>query len=446
MATEKRASAMSTGWPAHAAETLPWRQQTRGGTRADRMLSSVDTVVPPMIAALDYLPPIATTVASEAALLAVAQADTDAEGHSAALSRFMVRTESVASSKIERITATAVDYAKALAGNRSNSSATSMVAASTALHDLVTGIADRRRFTLDDLLAAHRALMKDDPAEASFAGRFRDMQNWVGGSDHSPRDALHVPPAPERVPALMTDLIAYLNRDDVPVMVQAAIGHAQFESIHAFTDGNGRIGRALVSAVFRRRGVTRNAVVPLASGLLAKRDDYFAALGAYRQGAPAPLIDLFARSARAAALCSRESIARIKALPHEWSADLRPRAGSTVASLIPAFYDHPVMTAAEIEKHSGASEQQTYKAITRLAEAGFIQEITGRKRDRVWVAAELLAELDDLDRRIQAAMADRADPADARGARHEPTAAAPDVGLSGRPSRPRAGRRARTHP
>ncbi len=394
-----------SSWPAHTVTTLPWRQQVRGGTRADRMLASVDTMTPPMISSLDYLPPIATMVRSESALLAVAQADTDAEGHSAAMSRFMMRTESVASSKIERITATAVDYAKALAGNRSNSSATSMVAASTALHGLVTGVAERGRFSLDGLLDAHRALMQDDRLEVDYAGRLRDMQNWIGGSDYSPRDALYVPPAPERVPALMADLIEYLNRDDVPVMVQAAIGHAQFESIHAFTDGNGRIGRALVSAVLRRRGVTRNAVVPLASGLLAKRDDYFAALGEYRQGDPAPLIDLFARSARAAALCSRESIARITAMPDEWAAELKPRAGSAVAALIPAFYDHPVMTAGEIEEHSGASEQQTYRAIAQLAEAGFIQEITGRKRDRVWVAAELLAELDDLDRRIQAAMA-----------------------------------------
>lgn len=391
-------------WPGHGTEVLPWRQQDRGGTRADRTFSSVEATVPPMIADLDYLPPVTTVVTMESALLVVAQADTDAEGHSASMSRFMMRTESVASSKIERITATAVDYAKALTGNRSNSSATSMVAASTALHGLVVGVADRGRFDLDDLLVAHRALMKDDPFESRYAGRLRDMQNWIGGSDYSPRDALHVPPSPERVPALMDDLVRYLNRDDIPVMVQAAIGHAQFESIHAFTDGNGRIGRALVSAVFRLRGVTRNAVVPLASGLLAQRDHYFAALGTYRQGEPAPLIDLFARSARAAALCSRESIARIKALPDEWMAEMRPRVGSAAASLIPAFYDHPVMTTRDIERRSGSSEQQTYKAVAQLAEAGFIQEITGRKRDRVWVAAELLAELDDLDRRIQAAM------------------------------------------
>ncbi|MCK3770933.1 Fic family protein [Microbacterium aerolatum] len=391
-------------WPTHDVETLPWHQQTRGGTRADRMLSSVDATIPPMIARLDYVPPMPTIVASEHALLAVAQADTEAEGHSAAMSRFMMRTESVASSKIERITADAVDFAKALAGNRSNTSATSMVAASSALHSLVTVVGEQGRFELEDLLAAHRALMRDDPHEASYAGRPRDMQNWIGGSDYSPRDALHVPPAPARVPALLDDLLSYLNRDDVPVMTQAAIGHAQFESIHAFTDGNGRIGRALVSAVFRRRGVTRNAVVPLASGLLAKREDYFAALGAYRRGEPAPLVDLFARSAQAAATSSRVSIIRIKALPEEWTAEIQPRAGSAAQALIPAFYDHPVMTASEIEQRSGASSQATYTAIERLARAGFIQEITGRKRDRVWVAAELLAELDDLDRRIQAVM------------------------------------------
>lgn len=393
-----------TAWPPHGSETLTWRQQVRGGTRADRMLTSVEASIPPLIAELEFRTATSTAVESEAALLAVVLADADAEGHSAAMSRFMIRTESVASSKIERITASATDYAKALVGNRSNTSATSMVAASTALHTLVEVVGERGAFSLDDLLTAHTALMEDDPLEASFAGRLRDMQNWIGGSDHSPRDALYVPPAPERVPALMEDLIRFLNRDDIPVMVQAAIGHAQFESIHAFTDGNGRIGRALVSAVFRRRGVTRYAVVPLASGLLARRDAYFEALGTYRKGDPTPLIVLFARSARAAAVCSRESIARMTALPAEWEAELRPRAGSAVAVLIAAFYDHPVMAAGEIEQRAGASETQTYKAITQLEQAGFIQEITGRKRDRVWVAAELLAELDDLDRRIQRAM------------------------------------------
>lgn len=390
---------------AHGVETLAWQQQVRGGTKEDRMMRSVNATIPPFIAELAYAPSLDEMLVSESALLAVAQADTDAEGHSAALSRFMVRSESAASSKIERINATARDYAKAIAGNKANSSATSMVAASRALHELITTVGDAGRFELEFLMSAHRALMSDDPDEANYAGRIRDMQNWIGGSDHSPRDALHVPPAPARVDALMDDLLAYLNRDDVPALVQAAIGHAQFESIHAFTDGNGRIGRALVSAVLRRRGITKNAVVPLASGLLARRDDYFSALGSYRLGDPAPLIFLFAQSARVAATASRDTIARLKAMPDEWRAEIKPRSGSIAETLIDAFYDHPVMSVHEIDSvASDTTRSQAYRVIDMLVDASFLEEITGRKKDRVWAASEVLAELDDLDRRIQDAM------------------------------------------
>lgn len=369
------------------------------------MMRSVDATIPPFIAGLDYTPSVDEMLASESALRAVAQADTDAEGHSAALSRFMVRSESAASSKIERITATARDYAKAIAGNKGNPSATSMVAASRALHELITTVGETGRFELESLVSAHRALMVDDPEEAAYAGRIRDMQNWIGGSDHSPRGAAHVPPAPARVPALMEDLLAYLHRDDVPALVQAVIGHAQFESIHPFTDGNGRIGRALVSAVLRRRGVTQNAVVPLASGLLARRDDYFAALGSYRLGDPSPLLVLFAQSARVAAVASRETIGRLKALPADWRAEITPRSGSIAETLIDAFYDHPVMSVHEIDDvASDATRSQAYRVIDKLVDAGFLEEVTGRKKDRVWTASEVLAELDDLDRRIQDAI------------------------------------------
>lgn len=399
-------SEASTRWPAHDVETLPWQQKVRGGTREDRMTRNVDATIPPLIATLDYAPSREEILASERALIAVAQADTDAEGHSAALSRFMVRSESAASSKIERINATARDYAKAIAGRTSNSSATSMVAASRALHELITTVGDSGRFELQFLKSAHHALMVTDPVEAHYAGRIRNMQNWIGGSDHSPRGALHVPPAPERVEALMDDLITYLNRDDVPALVQAAIGHAQFESIHAFTDGNGRIGRALVSAVLRRRGIAKNAVIPLASGLLARRDDYFEALGSYRLGDPAPLVLLFAQSARVAATASRETITRLSAMPDDWRAELKPRVGSAAETLIDAFSHHPVMSVHEIDAATTktTTTSQTYRVIDQLVDAGFLEEVTGRKKDRVWAAAEVIAELDDLDRRIRDAM------------------------------------------
>lgn len=257
------------------------------------------------------MPPLKVMLHAERALLAAARADTDSEGHSAALSRFMVRSESVASSKIERIDASARDYAKALAGNKGNTSATGMVAASAALHELITKVGESGHFELDYLKSAHRALMADDPQEADDAGRLRDRQTWIGGSDHSPRGALHVPPA--------------------------------------------------------------------------------------------PLIDLFALATRAAAECSRETIARLKAMPALWAAELKPRTNSAAAALIQAFYEHPVMRTGEIEATAG-SPTAAYRAIDQLVDAGLIEEITGRKKDRVWAASEVIAELDDLDRRIEAAM------------------------------------------
>lgn len=391
-------------WPAHRYETLPWRQSIRGGTREDRMLSAVDTAIPPFIATLSYAPTPALATACEQAVGAVSAADAVSEGQSAALSRFMICTESVASSKIERISASSEDLARAIAGHRSNASATSMVAASTALHELVTSVGEHGTFRVDDLLVAHRRLMVDDPHEADHAGRIRDMQNWIGGSDHSPRDALYVPPPPGRLEALLEDLVAYLNRDDLPVIVQAAIAHAQFESIHPFTDGNGRIGRAIVAAVLRRRGLMTHSVVPLTSGLLARREEYFDSLDLYRRGEPDAVIALFARSARIAAREARTTIDRITSLPEEWRSLVRARAGSALTELLTAFYDHPVMSTASVEKFSGVGVSQSYASIDRLVEAGILREITGRKRDRVWVASDLLAELDDLDRRIQAAM------------------------------------------
>ena len=398
--------AAEPGWPRHMTQPHGWRQSIRGGSRADRMLRTIVVSVPPLISGLTFSPPPEVAAAAERALIETAATDGEVRAQSRALGRFMLRTESVASSKIERLNASAVDFARAMAGSRANTSATSMVAASTALHHLVDRAGATGQVTLDDLLAAHRTLMADDPSEAPYAGRWRDVQNWIGGSDHSPRDALYVPPPPASVEPLMRDLIEWVNRDDIPVFAQIAIAHAQFESIHPFTDGNGRIGRALVSALLRRRGVTKTAVMPLASGLLAVRDDYFAALTAYRAGDPSPIIAITARAATAAAVESRTSTRALNELPAEWRALAAVAEGSVADRLIETLLDEPVISGDQAATAAGVAPATAYAALDRLVDAGVIAEITGRKRDRVWAAGDVLGELDELDRRIQLRMLD----------------------------------------
>lgn len=370
------------------------------------MLETVDATIPPFIARLDYALSGAQARASEQALLAIIGMDTEAASTSIEITRFMIRTESVASSRIERVSASSEDLARAIAGSKANDSARSMVAASVAISQLVEQAGNSGRLELPALLEAHRALVIDDPTEGPHAGTVRSDQNWVGGSDASPRGALHVPPSAARVDGLLADLLEFSNRDDLPVLAQVAIAHAQFETIHPFGDGNGRVGRALIGAILRRRGVTQNSIVPIASGLNARRDLYFDALTAYRRGRVAPLLALVCRAAETGAFEGRVSIDRIRMFPSEWAERVGARSDSAAARLIPAFLANPVMSAGEIEAFASASTPQVYSAIQRLEDAEVVREVTGRKRDKVWVASDILDELDDLDLRIRTAFDD----------------------------------------
>jgi len=382
----------------------PWRQRVRGGSVEDRRLDRVTVWLPPQISGMDPAVPGSLGAAMDAALREIAILDDEHGAHLGSLSTLLLRAESVASSKIEHVEASVDDYARALHGIRSNSSATSMVASTRALDDLIGSVTGGRPVTLEGILRAHQRLMADDPVEQAYAGRVRDMQNWIGGSDHSPRGAMYVPPPPGTVADYLEDLVRFANRDDLNVLTQAAVAHAQFESIHPFTDGNGRIGRALINTILRRRGATHRVVVPLASALVARRDDYFGALDAYRSGDAGPIISSFSQASRIAARESQVTAHRLAEMPADWHAEAgRPRSGSAAAKLLASLLDEPVFSAEDAERRIGGATSSVYAAITRLHETGVIRPLTQRSRNQVWVAASLADELDDLGVRIAAA-------------------------------------------
>ena len=279
-----------------------------------------------------------------------------------------------------------------------------MAAATTALTDMITSVDHDAPIQLSAILRAHESLMRDDPSEAQHAGQLRTVQNWIGGSDYSPRDALYVPPPPSTVPAYMDDLMEFTNRTDIPVLVQAAIAHAQFESIHPFTDGNGRIGRALINTIFRRRGATTRVVVPLASALVAHRERYFDALNAYRAGDLRPLIVTFATSAKTAATESRATAEHLAGIPAEWRNLAGPvRRNSATDKLLQLLPSTPIVSSDDVASLDDAPRSSVFAAIKRLHDAGVLRPLTDRKRDQVWGASLVLAELDDLGRRIERA-------------------------------------------
>ncbi|RFA18207.1 DNA-binding protein [Subtercola boreus] len=394
-------------WPAHGAETVPWQNRSGRGPREDRVLREVTPSIPPFIADRTFRASAEIQSRQEAASLALAGLEADAGPGSVAVSTFLLRTESIASSKIEQVEASVEDFARAIAGIRSNESATSMVAASSGYTRVIDDAGRTGAISLESLLAAHRTLMADDPMEASYAGRVRDMQNWIGGNDFSPIGAVHISPDPHRVGALIEDLLVFVNRDDVPVLSQAAVAHAQFESIHPFTDGNGRIGRALIGAILRRRGFTRNTTPPIAAALAADIDAYFDTLTRYRAGDPEPIVRSLAVATRVSSEEAAESVRAIRALPREWAEAVDARANSATALLLGLLLEHPVISAEEAEDLTGASTSSIYTALDRLETAGILRQITKRQRNRVWAVAAILDELSALDMRVARRVRDR---------------------------------------
>lgn len=400
---ESNGSGQSVAFEPHGHAVEPWRQAIKGGTREDRMLREVTVWLPPKIA--DAKPSMPSVVAADmdAALREIAALDETHGEHLASLSTLLLRAESVASSKIEHVEASLDDYAKALHGIKSNPSANSMVASTRALDDLIRSVQDGERIVLPNIYRAHAVLMADDPYERAHAGKVRDMQNWIEGSDHSPRNASYVPPPPRTVTDYLDDLVRFSNRSDIGVLAQAAIAHAQFESIHPFTDGNGRIGRALINTILRKRGATKRVVVPLASAILAQRQSYFDSLRAYREGDAGPIIESFSIGSVIAAQESRTTAQRLAAMPEEWrEAAGSPRKGSAASKILDSLLDNPVFSAEEAEVRVGGATSSVYAAISRLHETAVIRPLTNRVRNQVWVAASLADELDDLGVRIAA--------------------------------------------
>jgi Fic family protein len=386
---------------AHDRAVRPWRQACRGGTKADRMMSAVEVWLPPRIASIDPPIPSSLGATTDAALRSIARVDETHGQHLGSLSALLLRAESVASSKIENVQAAIDDYARALFGIKANPSAVSMVASTRALADLIGSVDDGGDITKNRVFDAHRILMQDDSHERAYAGRVRDMQNWIGGSDFSPRGASYVPPPPETVDGYLDDLVAFANRDDIDVLTQAAIAHAQLESIHPFTDGNGRIGRALINTVLRRRGATNRVVIPIACALVARRDDYFGVLTAYRHGNAEPIITAFSRASTIAADEATVTATRLAAMPTEWlEAVGSPRTGSAARRILESLLDVPVFSAEGAAVRFGGATSSIYAAVIRLEQGGVIRPLTRRSRDQVWGASSLMDDLDDLGVRI----------------------------------------------
>jgi len=346
--------------------------------------------VVPFIA--DRSPQIPASIAATAedASLEIARFDTEIGREIAPYASVLLRSESAASSMIENVTSGAKAIALAELGSTEKRNASEIVGNVEAMK---AALALASRLDPDAILAMHAALMaKHDPA---IAGRWRQEQVWIGGDSLGPHGALFVPPHHDHVPELIDDLVRFTSRTDLPLLCQAAIAHAQFETIHPFPDGNGRTGRALLHAILRGHGLTRNVTVPVSAGLLHDTRGYFDALDAYRDGDPAAIVEKLAQASFAATTNGRRLVVELRSIRASWNDKIHARRGSGALRLADVLVRQPVVDAATVATELGVTAQNAQRAIAPLTEAGILVEFTGFARNRMWHSREVLDVLDD---------------------------------------------------
>src|SRR5260370_620672 len=340
---------------------------------------------------------------------ASALADTEA------LARLLLRAESVASSRIEGLEIGARKLLRAEAANQLGErtrdiTATEVLGNIDAMNAAIREVGVGDPISLETLLGFHRRLLANTRL-AQYAGKLREEQNWIGGSDYNPCSAVFVPPPHDLVPDLMADLCSFCNDESLPAVAQAAIAHAQFETIHPFADGNGRTGRGLIHLVLRRRGLAARGLPPISLVLATSASDYVDGLAATRYHGPATgkeahegfnlWIGRFAGACRRAVDDAASFEQRVQQIQDRWRAQLgRVRSGSATDLLLRSLPGVPVLTVNGAAELINRSFPQTNEAIARLTEAGALSQVTVGKRNRAFEAKEIINAFTDLERQL----------------------------------------------
>lgn len=338
------------------------------------------------------------------------------------ISRFLLRSEAIASSYIEGIAPTprSVALAELSADEpvRGLAEAAQLVARNmTLVRDASDVLANRSTVDVSDLVSLQESLILSSDLRG-----IRSTQNWIGGSSYHPLEAAHIPPPAAELPPLLADLVGYLSGAAHSPIIQAALVHAQFETIHPFPDGNGRVGRALIHTVLTRRGLTSGAILPVSLVLATRKDEYIAGLEAFRfvgdAGSPdedlavETWIQVFARAVIAAAEQAAALESSLLDLRSSWQELVEAgrreegmvravRSDSALWSVLDSLPGTPVLTTTSVVRMHGVTATAATTALQQLERYGVLEKgpSTGAGR-RVWVALDVLGLIASSERQM----------------------------------------------
>jgi Fic family protein len=339
----------------------------------------VRAFVPTALAARDLELDALTAARTAAAASEVAHAAEALDPDYEPLARVLLRSEGVASSFIEGVRAPIVDVVLAEERiGRQEVGAAAWVASNLAVvSEAVAGAAVDADVSVATLCEWHRTLMTGSPTPERYIGVVRDEQGWIGGT--SPLDAQLVTPPPGELAPLLDDLSAFVNRGDLDPVAQAAIAHAQFEIIHPFADGNGRVGRVLIAWILTRR-LALVVPPPVSIAIAADVGGYGSGLALFRFGDHLRWIRWFADAVTKGGSAQRALVANVRRFRTQWLEQLdsagarRPRRDAALYDALDLMPRHLVFTTPILDRELGISRKAAGETLRRLADIGILTE------------------------------------------------------------------------
>ena len=309
----------------------------------------------------------------------------------------LLRSESSASSQIDRLTSTAQSVALAELYPKASSDArlvvANMIATQRAL-ELPAGL------SLEGIVEIHDLLLDNSHLENQTNSAFEKLRQkpvWLGGTSFTPHTALFVPPAFQHVPEYMADLIEFGTRSDLNPVVKAAILYAQLQTVHPFLTTNGQTGRALIHHIFRAEGVLSSTLIPVSVGFLHNIDSLINALQSYREGDPLVIIEELVSALELALFVSRVTETSIESLLEDWDSLVGHRKGSKIRQLPKTLVKQPVVNSAYLADSLGVTQRTATTLILRACEYGMLRHMGKRQRGDFYQSDAIINVLDEIN-------------------------------------------------
>ena len=380
-------------WPNVGYEECEWNRSEEvlsmiPRSRRRKITPTYQAAVPACIAEASWDMPADLAAQSAELRALIARFDQDQMARSYNLPALMLRSESSSSSQIERLTSSVRSVALAELSDKTSANARLIAGNVAAMRQALKGEGPIDALLIENI---HAQLMRPSGQDAGY----RDEQVWIGGTSYSPHGALFVPPHHTRVPALLDDLLAFALRPDLDPIAKAAIFHAQFETIHPFTDGNGRTGRALLHKMLFSEEVLMHAALPVSAGLLHNMDAYMSALDAYHDGNVEPIVRQLLDALGIAVVLGGRMAEDIDDVLARWGEETTDRAGSAALRLPALLVEQPVVNVAYLAEHLNITDRAARNLVDTAVDRGILAKLGNAKRGVFYQATELVEILEE---------------------------------------------------